>query len=105
MDRINQDPGRAGLLKMKHGVDAPEDRQAVKEKQLREACAGFEAIFLNTMLKSMRRGLPGDGVFAASNRMDIYQSMQDQYLAEELSRGKSSAGVREFLFQQLKDAL
>ncbi len=79
--------------------------KATKETQLKEACAGFEAIFLHTMLKNMRQSLPGDAVFNESNTSNIYQSMYDQYLADNLSKGSSSLGVKEFLYEQLKDSL
>ncbi len=75
------------------------------EKELKEACAGFEAIFLNTMVTSMRGTLTGDALFNESNEMDIYQSMYDQALVDELSKNGSSTGIKEFLYQQLKDSI
>ncbi len=76
-----------------------------KEAELKEACEGFEAIFLNTMIKTMRQSLPGDKLLDDSHGIDMYKSMYDQYLSEELSKSKSSIGVKEFLFQQLKKDL
>jgi len=80
-------------------------RNTLKEKELEEACAGFEAIFLNTMIKSMRKSLPGNGVLNESHGMGIYKSMYDQHLAEELSKSKTSIGIKEFLYQQLKESI
>lgn len=83
------------------------ENRALKEKELKDACAGFEAILMHSMLKSMRQSLPGDAVFAESHGMNMYKSMYDQYLAEELSateRG-SSLGVKEFLYNSLKDSI
>jgi flagellar protein FlgJ len=57
------------------------------------------------MIKSMRKSLPGDALLNESHGMDIYKSMYDQYLADELSKSKTSIGVKEFLFQQLKESL
>ncbi len=76
-----------------------------KQKELKEACEGFEAIFLNTLLKSMRNTLPKDTLFNSSHDLDTYQSMYDQYLSEELAKGKQSLGLKDFLYQQLKDSL
>ena len=76
-----------------------------KERQLKEACAGFEAIFLNEMIKSMRNTLPGDSLFEDSNGMNIYKSMHDQHLADQLSKSKNSVGFKEFLYQELKDSI
>lgn len=76
-----------------------------REKELQEACAGFEAIFLHAMIKSMRKSLPGNALFMDSHGMDMYKSMYDQQLADELSESKTSLGVKEFLYNQLKDSL
>lgn len=76
-----------------------------REKELKEACEGFEAIFLNTLLKSMRNTLPKDTLFDSSHDLDIYQSMHDQYLSEQLAKGKHSLGLKDFLYEQLKESL
>jgi len=73
-----------------------------KDKELKDACAGFEAIFLKEMIQSMRNTLPGDALFEESNATNIYKSMQDQNLAENLSKSHESVGLKEFLYQQLK---
>lgn len=100
IDLINQHLAGADIGKIKkQALDAR------REKELKDACAGFEAIFLNTMIKSMRESLPGDAVFKESHGMGIYKSMYDQHLAEKLSKSKSSIGVKEFLYQQLKESL
>jgi flagellar protein FlgJ len=75
------------------------------EKALKEACQGFEEVFLNTMMKSMRATIPEDPVFGKSQGMDIYTSMHDQYLAEKISKGENSTGVGEYLYRQLQDSL
>ena len=73
--------------------------------ELKDACAGFEAIFLNEMLQSMRNTLPGDALFVDSNASNIYQSMQDQNLTENLSKSQNSFGIKDFLYQQLKNSI
>ncbi len=60
---------------------------------------------MNTMIKSMRKSLPGNALFMDSHGMDMYKSMYDQYLADELSQSRTSLGVKEFLYNQLKDSL
>ena len=76
-----------------------------REKDLKAACEGFEAIFLNSMMKSMRDTLPGDSLFPESNASDIFESLHDQYMTEELSQGKESIGLKEFLYEQLRDRI
>ena len=100
IDLIHQNLSVAGIDKMKRQTLDPE-----KDKELKDACAGFEAIFMNEMLQSMRNTLPGDALFEDSNASDIYQSMQDQNLTENLSKSQNSFGIKDFLYQQLKGSL
>jgi flagellar protein FlgJ len=100
IDLVNQHLAHANSGKIKKQTS-----DLTKEKDLKDACAGFEAIFLNTMIKSMRKSLPWDALLDGSHGMDIYKSMYDQHLAEELSRSKTSTGLKAFLYQQLKDSI
>jgi len=104
IDIVNQNLSIATLGKIKSKTSHSE-QNPLKEKELKKACAGFEAIFLNTMIKSMRESLPGDALFNESNGTNIYKSMYDQYLAEELSNSTTSVGIKEFLYEQLKESL
>ncbi|MBU1340931.1 MAG: rod-binding protein [Proteobacteria bacterium] len=103
IDLVNQNLAKANLSKIKK-QSSDFAQTTLKEKKLKEACAGFEAIFLNTMIKSMRESLPGDGLFNESHGMNIYKSLYDQYLSDELSKSKLSVGIKEFLFEQLKES-
>ena len=76
-----------------------------KEKALKEACQGFESIFNKTLLDTMRATLPGDALFPKNNGQEIFESMYDQELAEEMSKAPSGPGLKEFLFNQLKKGL
>ncbi len=79
-------------------------KPAAGQKELKEACEGFEAIFIHTVLKSMRQTLSSeDTLLDSGHAYDTYLSMHDQYLSEQLSKGKNSLGIKEFLFEQLND--
>lgn len=70
----------------------------IKKRRLKEACQEFEAIFANYVLKSMR-----DSVQRAEEpdqAREIYESMRDESLARELSRG-SGCGLAKLLYEQL----
>lgn len=106
IDLVNQGIAQARIANVKkQGADIAD--KSLKEKDLKEACAGFEAILLHSMIKSMRESLPGDALFSESHGMNIYKSMYDQYLAEELSRSNhgQSLGLKEFLYDQLKNSI
>ncbi len=74
--------------------------RAQREKRLREACAGFEAIFVHQLLKEMRRSIPPDPFFGKSLQRDIYTSMFDMELANKVARGKG-LGIGDLLYKQL----
>ena len=71
------------------------------EQSLHEACRGFESIFLDSMLKSMRKTIPEDKLFGDGNSMDIYTSMHDQYLARNISENGSGIGVEDFFYKHI----
>ena len=56
----------------------PEDLEA---KKLREACEGFEAMFLSMMYKQMRATVPENDLFGKkSNAIEIFEDMRDTEL-------------------------
>jgi peptidoglycan hydrolase FlgJ len=86
--------------------NSPAISEKTENSELREACQGFEAIFLKSMLKNMRDSLPGDALFETDNHgMDIYKSMHDEYLAENISRQGNGMGISEFLYNELRDKM
>ncbi len=84
-----------------HGKQVVQNTDA-EDKKLKKTCADFEAMLLNIMMKSMRKALPGGGIFEKSLQKDIFESMYDQHLSEEISRGNNSLGIKEILFRQLQ---
>ncbi len=87
-----------------HKIVNPERVESSENRELKKACQGFEAIFLKNMLKNMRGSVAGDNLFATDNHgMNIYKSMQDEYLAEALSEQGSGIGLGEFLYNKLRD--
>ncbi len=94
--------GRLDALKRKvKKSHSQQGRHTEKEDQkLMEACEGFEAMFLQKTLESMRDTLPGNALFKESNGMKIFRSMHDQYLAEDLSKSHKF-GISDFLYREL----
>ncbi|MCP3921019.1 MAG: hypothetical protein GY714_00390 [Desulfobacterales bacterium] len=56
---------------------------------------------MEMMLKSMRSALPGDSIFEKGLADDIYQSMYDQKLTENIARGPNNLGLGDQLYRQL----
>ncbi len=69
---------------------------------LKKACSDFEAIFLNMMLKSMRKTVPNDGIFKKDMEKDIYESMYDQQIVTKISQSNQGIGLSEMLYHQLQ---
>lgn len=71
-----------------------------EDKDLKEACKGFEAMFLSMMYKEMRATVGEDPLFGESNATKIFRDMQD----EEMMKGIADAGgigLGDMLYKQL----
>jgi flagellar protein FlgJ len=56
-------------------------------QDLKKACQQFDSYFTDLMLKEMRKTVPQGGMLdEQSNQRDIFQSMMDQSLADQMSQ-------------------
>jgi len=69
------------------------------EKELKALAQQFEAIFVNQLMKSMRETLPKEGMLSSFS-VDMYESMFDQEVAGEMSKGRG-VGLADILYTQL----
>jgi peptidoglycan hydrolase FlgJ len=86
----------AGLEKLKSGA-AHSDPTAVRQVAQR-----FESLFARMMIKSMREAIGKDPIFG-SDQAQTYQSMFDDQLSVELTRGKG-LGLADMLVRQLQQS-
>jgi len=70
---------------------------------LREVAGQFEALFLQTLLKSVRESSLGDPIFGDSDQHEMYQGMLDQQLSVEMASGRG-IGLADMLVRQLGGA-
>lgn len=70
------------------------------QDRLKKVCQDFESVFVQMMLKEMRNTLSGDSLVGDSQAKDIMQSMHDEELAKEISKGKG-IGLAQELYKQL----
>ncbi|MBW2636549.1 MAG: rod-binding protein [Deltaproteobacteria bacterium] len=75
----------------------------VGKDELKKACADFEAIFINYMLKTMRSAIPQSGTNFPGK--DIYSTMVDRKVAEDLAKKGGGIGLQEMLLRQLKSEI
>ncbi len=73
------------------------------DAKLKEACQGFESLFLNMMLKEMRKTVPKNET-SNSYAMGMYQEMLDEEIAENASKGKG-IGIADAMYRQLSNKL
>ena len=71
-----------------------------KETKLKNACQDFEALVMKQMLEIMRKSVPKDGLFSGGYAEEVFQSMQDEKLAEHLAQS-GGLGFADSLYAQL----
>lgn len=94
------------ILRRKMDMDALRKHlggDANKETKLREACEGFEAIFLQKMWEQMRKTVPKDG-YLHSKDQETYQSLFDVELCKKMA-GAGGIGLADMLYEQLAQQL
>ncbi|MGL6016297.1 MAG: rod-binding protein, partial [Selenomonadaceae bacterium] len=75
-------------------------KSQAEDKKLREACRGFEEMFLNLMYSKMRDTVPKDTLLGESNGQQIMQSMLDEQLTKEMAKA-GGVGLADMLYKQL----
>ena len=73
--------------------------EAEKEKKLREACEGFESIFIQKMWQEMRSTLPKTNMLQGREEQ-YWQSMYDQELAKSMTAA-GGIGLADMMYSQL----
>lgn len=71
-----------------------------KDGQLRQACADFEAIILQKFLSMARESVPKSGLLDGGHAEDMYRSMHDQEMAQQLAAGRGM-GFGDQLYRQI----
>ncbi len=82
----------------KHIVNA--QSLSAQDKQLKEACKGFESMFLSLMYKEMRNTVPKDPLFGESNAMSIFKDFQDTEMMKNVA-ASGGIGLADMLYKQL----
>ncbi len=89
-------------LNARRQAEAPPARQ----QELQAAAEQFEALFLQQILKQMRKAgdVLSEGSSVRSREMDTFRSLHDEILAETLA-GQKQAGIADLLVRQLSGNL
>lgn len=63
------------------------------QERLAKACADFEAIFVQQLFKTMRASVPASKLLNGGRAEELYTSMLDQQVAEQMAQGQGSIGL------------
>jgi len=90
------------LTEVKKAEEAAAQARKAKqdEKALREACEGFESMFLQMMYKEMRNTVPENSLLGNSNAEKIWQSMLDTEMMDNVSKS-GGVGLADLMMKQL----
>lgn len=84
---------------------APDARRLQKDKAaLKKSCEDFEAIFVQSLFKAMRKTVPESKLFAKGTATETFQEMLDQEVASKISK-KQSVGLAEQMYRQMEKNL
>ena len=72
-------------------------------ERLKQACADFEAIFVDFMLQQMRQTVPQNDSFGGGRAEQLYTSMMDSELAKSIAHQRG-LGLAEQMYRQLMAA-
>ena len=72
-----------------------------QEAKLRQACQDFEAVFLNHLLKSMRKTVVKSDLFGSSKEEEFFQEMMDYEVSRSIAK-RQSMGIADMLYKQLR---
>lgn len=89
--------GNVGNL---HGKNISPEARA---KKLREACEGFESIFIQKMWQEMRNAVPRGGLFQGREEK-FWQDMYDQELSKSMTKA-GGIGLADMMYEQLSKNL
>jgi len=78
-----------------------DNKAQIDDARLKKACSDFEGVLLNFMFQSMKKTIPGKGIFSGSQQKDMYESMFYQEISTKFARDRG-IGIGDALYRQLK---
>ncbi len=94
---------KQALDQVRHNIAGGDEAAARrKDQKLKEACQGFEEIFLNKIWSQMRKSVPKESDLH-SKEGEFYQQMFDKELVKKMSKS-GGIGLGDMLYDHLKEA-
>lgn len=93
------------LGKLDTGIElTKEQAREKKDKELRQACAAFEGMFMDMMMRTMRKASMESSLIKKSNGEKIFTEMLDQQYVDILAK-RTDSGLGASLYQHLKQTM
>ena len=86
--------GLAGAQATKAALDPKE------AARLKDACKDFEALFISSLLKAMRKTVQKTNLFGSDSAQDTFQEMMDTEVSKSAAK-TSSMGIADMLYRQI----
>jgi len=87
---------------VQHGATAPGPTE--EQRKLKNACGDLEAVFLNYLLRSMRKTVPKADLFGSAREEEFFRDMMDAEISSTAARTQS-LGIADMLYRQLSAGL
>lgn len=71
-----------------------------QQEQLKKVCQDFEATFLNSLLKSMRKTVVENDLFGSSQQEGMFRDMMDSEVCNSAAK-TSSMGIADMMYRQM----
>lgn len=71
-----------------------------EDNELKEACKGFETMFLQMMYRSMRATVPESPLFEKSNAIELFEELRDNELMKKTADA-GGLGLADIIYKQL----
>ena len=96
---------RQGAFSDQMRSSAPKSTAAVTEdeRQAKDACKEFEALFINMMLKELRATVNKSGLMDGGKAEELYTSLMDTQMSREMA-AQGGIGLAEMLYRQMMEA-
>lgn len=78
----------------------PQKDFETREKEIRKAAEGFEAIFTRQLLKIMRSSMIGESMFGEGTAGDIYGEILDGAIADKMA-SRGDLGIADMLYTNM----
>ncbi|HXL04320.1 MAG: rod-binding protein [Firmicutes bacterium] len=96
---VRWEEGRPGICNFKTLSMGKTDSSS-DDALLKKACSEFEAIFIESVIKAMRKTVPKDGLFSGGFGEEVFQELFDQEIACQIT-SRGGLGIADTLYNQL----